>query len=68
MKQASDCLDIDVETIVLEVFSHFSMSAEYREELKEYFAFVDIEWKEILRHVTTQWLSLEPAVNRLFHN
>jgi hypothetical protein len=45
MKHTSDYLDIDVETIVLEVFSHFSVSANCREELKEYFAFVDVEWE-----------------------
>ncbi|KAK0135426.1 hypothetical protein N1851_028718 [Merluccius polli] len=55
-KHASDQLSVDIETIVLKIYSHFSVSASRREEL---------QWREILRHVCTRWLSLHPAVNRL---
>ena len=56
---------MDIETIVLKIYSHFSVSASRREELRSFFAFVVIEWREILRHVCTRWLSLHPAVTRL---
>ena len=56
---------MDIETIVLKIYSHFSVSASRREELRSFFAFVVIEWREIFRHVCTRWLSLHPAVTRL---
>ena len=64
-KHASDQLSVDIETIVLKIYSLFSVSASRREELRSFFAFVYMEWHEILRHVCTRWLSLHPAVNRL---
>lgn len=67
-KHACDQLSIDIETFVLKVYSHFSVSASRREELRSFFAFVDIEWREILRHVCTRWLSLHPAVSRLLES
>ncbi|XP_078282406.1 uncharacterized protein LOC144608476 [Rhinoraja longicauda] len=67
-KHASDQLSVDIETIVLKVYSHFSISASRREELRSFFAFVDVEWREILRHFCTRWLSLHPAVGRLLQS
>lgn len=67
-KYACDKLAVDIETIVLKIYSHFSVSAGRREELRSFFEFVDIEWREILRHVSTRWLSLHPAVTRLLES
>ena len=67
-KHSCDQLSIDIETIVQKIYSHFSVSASRREELRSFFAFVDIEWREILRHVCTRWLSLHPAVSRLLES
>lgn len=64
-KHASDQLAVDIEAIVFKIYSHFSVSATRREELRSFSDFVDTEWREILRHVCTRWLSLRPAVNRL---
>lgn len=67
-KHACDQLSVDIESLVLKIYSHFSVSASRREELRAFFAFVDIEWREILRHVCTRWLSLHPAVDRLLQS
>ena len=46
-------LNVDIENIVLKIYSHFSMSAKRRETLKEFYIFVEAEFYEILRHVPT---------------
>jgi len=68
LRKMTDVLDCDVETIVRAVYSHFSISANRRVELKEFFEFVDVEYHDLLRHVTTRWLSLGPAIKRLLQS
>jgi hypothetical protein len=67
-KQGRDALNIDIETVVLKVYNHFSCSAKRREELQSYFEFADLELQDVLRHVFTRWLSLKPAADRLLLN
>ncbi len=61
-KHAGDRLNIDIDSVVSKVFSHFSVSAQRTEELKAVFAFVEEDYHVVLRHVPTRWLSLWPAV------
>jgi len=68
LRKMTDVLDCDVETIVTAVYSHFSISANRRVELKEFFEFVDLEYHDLLRHVSTRWLSLGPAIQRLLQS
>lgn len=68
VKHALDKLSIDVENVVLKIYSFFSSSAKRRESLKEFCEFCDVEFKEMLRHVTTRWLSLNPAVSRILQS
>ncbi|KAL6461146.1 hypothetical protein MHYP_G00311120 [Metynnis hypsauchen] len=68
VKKALDKLSVDVENIVLKIYSFFSTSAKRRESLKEFCEFCDVEFHEILRHVVTRWLSLNPAITRLLQN
>lgn len=68
VKHALDKLTIDVENVVLKVYGHFSVSAKRRESLKEFCEFCGVEFREILRHVTTKWLSLNPAISRLMQS
>ncbi|KAL0153821.1 hypothetical protein M9458_050937 [Cirrhinus mrigala] len=65
VKHALDQLTVDVENVVLKVYGHFSTSAKRRESLKDFCQFCDVEFHEILRHVSTRWLSLNPAISRL---
>jgi hypothetical protein len=50
---------------VLKVFAEFSNSALRRENLKECFDFCEVEFRDVIRHVPTRWLSLYKAVDRL---
>jgi hypothetical protein len=65
LRKVVDVLDCDVETTVTAVYSHFSISANRRVELQDFFNFVDLEYHGIMRHVSTRWLSLGPAIDRL---
>lgn len=65
VKHALDQLTVDVENIVLKVYGHFSTSAKRRESLKDFCEFCDVEFRDIVRHVTTRWLSLNPAITWL---
>jgi hypothetical protein len=65
LKKVIDVIHCDVETTVTCVYSHFSISANRRVQLQEFFDFVDLEYHDLLRHVTTRWLSLGPAIERL---
>lgn len=58
-------IGVDIESLVLRVYGHFSVSAKRRAKLQEFCNFVDCEFSEILRHVSTRWLSLRPAIERL---
>lgn len=63
-----DKLSVDVENIILKVYGHFSISAKRRETLKEFCEFCDVEFQEVLHHVVTRWLSLNPAISCLLEN
>ncbi|KAJ0174761.1 hypothetical protein K1T71_009869 [Dendrolimus kikuchii] len=65
-KHALKALQFDVESLVLKVYSEFSAFAKRTAKLKEFFA--HLEYKCILRHVPTRWLSLLPALDRLILN
>lgn len=64
-KHAGDRLNIDIDSVVYKIFSHFSVSAHSTEALKAVFAFVEEEYHSVQRDLPTRWLSLWPAVKRL---
>lgn len=68
LKKALNVLSIDVETIIIRIFNEFSSSALTTQKLKECFEFANIEYKNLLRHVPTRWLSLLPAIDRLVYS
>ena len=68
VKHALDNLSIHVENVVLKIYSFFSSSAKLRESLKEFCEFCEIEFRELLRYITTRWLSLNPVVSRILQS
>lgn len=67
-RHAMDMLEVDVESAVMKMYSYFSSSSARRESLKEFYEFVDLNYTDLLRHVTTRWLSFAPAVDRIIRN
>lgn len=55
----------DAEAIVLKIYSEFSCSAKRADSLKDFCEFTSVQYKKILRHVPTRWLSLLPAIQRI---
>jgi len=64
-KHGIDTLMFDTESISLKIYNHFSIYTVRTEALKEFCQFVDIEYRNLLYHSATRWLSLYPAVNRI---
>lgn len=61
-------MSFDVELLIIKVYNYFSNSAKRVAQLKDFFDFVDLEYSNLLRHVTTRWLSLKPGIERLLQN
>ncbi|CAM4597183.1 unnamed protein product [Leuciscus chuanchicus] len=57
-KAVADAVDV-----ITSGLGHFSISAKRRESLKEF-----CQFREILQHVSTRWLSLDPAISRLMQS
>ncbi|CAI6360864.1 unnamed protein product [Macrosiphum euphorbiae] len=65
IQYAADSLPIDIEIIVCKIFGYFHIYTVRVETLKEFCSFVDVQYKEILAHSKTRWLSLYPAIERI---
>ena len=49
---------------MIDMYYFFDKSTKRKAELADYCTFCDIEFRKILKHVSTRWLSLETAVSR----
>ena len=58
-------LPLDIENLILKIYSHFSISAKRVDQLKSCYEFADKEFECLKRHVTTRWLTFYPAICRL---
>lgn len=67
-RNASKALSYDVENLVLKIYSEFSNSAKKSDALKECFEYLEMDYQKMLRHVTTRWLSLYAALDRLLRS
>lgn len=54
----------DVEEIMVDLFYWFDKSTKRKSSLKEYCCFCDVQYRKIIKHVSTRWLSLEMAIER----
>jgi len=56
IRQANKKLPYDIENLVIKVYNEFSVSAQNVEQLKDCLEFVNLEYENILRHVSIRWL------------
>src|SRR6218665_253268 len=61
----ADTLDIDIESMIMKIYNYFSIYTVRTEQLKEYCEFVEVEYRQLLYHSKTRWLSLFPGIQRL---
>uniref|UniRef100_A0A8C5GAZ7 Uncharacterized protein n=1 Tax=Gouania willdenowi TaxID=441366 RepID=A0A8C5GAZ7_GOUWI len=64
-KYAAGNMDLDIENVVLKVYSHFSISASRTAQQREFCEFVEVDECNLLRHVITRWLSLLPSIDQM---
>ena len=58
-------MTIDVESIMYKTYQYFYIYTVRTEELKDYCNFVDTEYRKLLSHSVTRWLSLYPSLSRM---
>jgi len=61
---AANTFSFDAEMIIFKIFGYFSIYTVRTEKLKDFCEFVDINYRTILNHSKTRWVSLLPAVER----
>lgn len=62
------CLQVskfNVEEMVIDLFYWFDKSTKRKANLQSYCVFCDTSYREIIKHVSTRWLSLEKAIDRV---
>ena len=64
VKSAVKTLPLKIDEFLVDVFYHFHHSTKRVSALHEYADFCDIEFKTILKHCETRWLSLTQALKR----
>lgn len=62
VQTGADSLPIDIQLIIGKIYQHFHIYAARVEKLKSFCEFVEVEYKKLLGHSKTRWLSLLPAV------
>jgi hypothetical protein len=58
----------DVENLIMKIFAHFSISAKRVENLKSCYEFTESQYKKLVKHTPTRWLTLCAAIERLIEN
>ena len=54
----------DVEDMLVDLYYWYDKSTKRKNELCEFCDFCNIEYRQVVKHVSTRWLSLEYAVDR----
>lgn len=67
VQTACDALPVDVEVIVVKVYKFFFQYTVRVAALKEFCEFANVEYKRVLSHGNTRFLSLMPAVERILY-
>ncbi|CAB4063806.1 unnamed protein product [Lepeophtheirus salmonis] len=64
VRHRADTLDVDIEKIIFKIYKHFHIYTVHTKSLKEYSEFADVEYRTLLYHSKTRWLSLFPGIER----
>ena len=65
-RKASDVFcSSDVEEFCIDIYYWFDKSTKRKNSLLSYCTFCDLEYRNIIKHVTTRWLSLKCAIERI---
>ena len=65
LKAAVKSLPIKVDSLLVDINTHFHMSVKRKDQLKEFCDFVNVMYKRILAHAETRWLSLLRVIARI---
>ena len=58
-------MSIDIKNTINKIYQYFSIFAVRTEQLKGYCKFANVEYRKLLSHSKTRWLSLFPGITRL---
>ena len=58
-------MDVDIDNIIFKIYQYFHIYTVQTKQLKENCDFIDIEYRKLLSHSKTRWLSLFPGITRL---
>lgn len=53
-----------MEDMCVDTYYYFDKSTKQKSLLVEFADFLDVEYRQVIKHVNTRWLSLETAVRR----
>lgn len=65
IQTAADLLPIDVENIIVKIYSYFYIYTVRVESLKDFCEAAEVEYQKLLGYSKTRWLALLPAVERI---
>lgn len=65
VQTAVDVLPIEVEALVVKIYKYFHIYTVRVTQLKEFCEFADVEYRKLLKHGNTRFLSLMPAIERI---
>ena len=54
-----------VEDLVIDTYYWFDKSTKRKATMGDFCTFCDVDYRDIVKHVNTRWLSLERAVTRI---
>ncbi|KAK8758592.1 hypothetical protein V5799_003777 [Amblyomma americanum] len=65
VQTAADCLPLDIEAVIVKIYSYFYIYTVRVESFKEFCDFASVEYQRLLGYSKTRWLALMPAVERV---
>ena len=64
VKAAVKCVPLRIDELLVDIYYHFHHSIKSIASLRDYAEFCDVEFKTIVKHCETRWLSLTHSIKR----